>query len=304
MLCWRWCTPRGATHESLRLHHAHRHYRYTVFLPVWLQDGRNIGPIEMAMISDDSILRQLPPELDRKQVLFLDGVRHTGEIADLAHQRLKSTLTQIATQDLSLDQLRPFFTSAYLDAWALIDVIDRFRALWSLMPYLGEDKPANGDPPFSVLVQPIRDVRNVSDHLAQRVDYVLARRGAALGSLSWFTMLDKEKLEGVVCAIIPGTVSKTRAPMGSPAGKILEFPTGYIRITAGEHTANISEVLPAMEARIAYLEQGIRDGLKEQNPTARTGADMLIRMAVSFGQPSLLRREKLLTSPPPPQADA
>lgn len=134
MLCWRWCTPRGATHEALRLHHTHRHHRHTVFLPEWLPDGRNIGSIEMAIISDDSILRQLPPELDRRQVLFLDGVRHTGEIADLAYERLKSTLTQIAIQELSLDELRPFFTSACLDAWALINVIDRFRALWSLMP--------------------------------------------------------------------------------------------------------------------------------------------------------------------------
>ena len=96
------------------------------------------------MISRDSILRRLPPELDRKQALFLDGIRHAGEIAGLAYPRLQATLTTIAVEQLEPERADPLFTSAFLDAWSLVDVIDRFRALWLLLPDLRRRAPPPG----------------------------------------------------------------------------------------------------------------------------------------------------------------
>ena len=39
------------------------------------------------MLSFDSPLRRLPPQLDVRQLVFCDGVRHAAEIADLAFER-------------------------------------------------------------------------------------------------------------------------------------------------------------------------------------------------------------------------
>ena len=41
------------------------------------------------IIDEGSPFRRLPSELDRRQALFLDGIRYSVEMADLAHTRLR-----------------------------------------------------------------------------------------------------------------------------------------------------------------------------------------------------------------------
>jgi len=48
----------------------------------------------MMIIEDDSPFHQLPAALNRKQTLFLDGIRYSVEMADLAHSRLQAALLQ------------------------------------------------------------------------------------------------------------------------------------------------------------------------------------------------------------------
>jgi hypothetical protein len=48
------------------------------------------------IIDDNSPLRRLPGELNRKQALFLDGIRYSVEIAYLSHTRLRQTLFELA----------------------------------------------------------------------------------------------------------------------------------------------------------------------------------------------------------------
>lgn len=238
------------------------------------------------MISRDSILRRLPARLDPRQALFLDGIRHAGEIAGLAYPRLKATLTEIAVNEH--DSTEHLYTSAFLDAWSLVDVIDRFRALWALLPVTSRQAPPPGIQTFSELAQPIRDLRNVADHLAQRADYVVARKGTALGVLSWFTATDITKLEGVVCTIVPGTLRSRSTPALNPAGRSIEVPTGLVHLSAGEHTANLSEILPYMGARIKDLEAGVEQSLSEQEAsTQQTGADLLVKMYMTFHGPMI-----------------
>jgi hypothetical protein len=86
------------------------------------------------MIDFNSPLRRLPPQLDRKQALFFDGIRHSVEIVHLAYSRLQHTLTNFALNYEVTPLPSETFTSAFLDAWAVVDGIDRFRAFWKLMP--------------------------------------------------------------------------------------------------------------------------------------------------------------------------
>lgn len=240
------------------------------------------------MISRNSRLRRLPAALDRKQALFLDGIRHAGEIAGLAYPRLQATLARIATQDLSPEVADQLYTSAFLDAWALVDVIDRFRALWVLLPGAGLRPTLPGEKSFAEISQPIRDLRNVADHLAQRADYVVARNGTALGVLSWFTPTDIANPKGVICTIVPGTLQKRSTHTVNPAGQKIDLPSGLVQLSAGEHAANISQVLPHMEARIRELEAGVDQSLNNQGyEIEQAGADLLIKMFVEFeGQAS------------------
>ena len=235
------------------------------------------------MISEDSPLRRLPPQLDRKQALFLDGIRHAAELAELAYQRLRTTLTFIAQYEGEARRLRAHYSAAYLDAWAFVDTVDRFRSLWILQPHVSMGAPASGERTFQELSEPIRNLRNVSDHLAQRADYVVARQGTALGVLSWFTILSTDPLAGVICTIAPGTVLSGARPIVNPAGRAIEYPTGAIELTAGEHTASLSEIYPEMKRRISALETSLSEGLKRQQIFEAAGADLLVKLSISFG---------------------
>ncbi len=48
------------------------------------------------IVGEESPLRQLPADLNCKQTLFLDGIRYSVEMADLAHARLRDTLLRLA----------------------------------------------------------------------------------------------------------------------------------------------------------------------------------------------------------------
>lgn len=235
------------------------------------------------MIDRDSILRRLPANLDRRQVLFLDGIRHAAEIASFAHRRLQATLTQLAVGEHEGAKADNLYTSAFLDAWSLVDVIDRFRTLWKLLPYSTPAAPLPGTKSFAEITQSIRDLRNVSDHLGQRADYVVAQKGTALGVLSWFTALRPDGLEGVICTLVPGTLQSGSAHAVNPAGRMIELPTGLIHLAAGEHKACLSEALPEMAVRVADLEAALQRGINDLDAKpSQAGADLLVKMNVSF----------------------
>jgi hypothetical protein len=211
-----------------------------------------------SMISADSVLRNLPSGLDRKQALFFDGIRHAAEIAEFSYRRLQETLATIATENHQTSERAPLFTAAFVDAWAIVDSLDRFRSLWQLLPVPGYSSRREAvESSFLALSQPVRDLRNVADHLAQRADYVVAKNGSALGILSWVTIPNGEALRALSCAIIPGTVQKHRAKIPLPMGKIVELPSDLIELKAGEHSVCLSEQLPRVRAIIEILENSL-----------------------------------------------
>ncbi len=231
------------------------------------------------MISQNSILRRLPPMCNRKQALFFDGIRHAVEIIDLAYFRLQATLTDIALSNPSEATQTNLFTAAFLDAWALVDSIDRFRALWDLMPNVKRSANAPDTKSFKGLSQPVRNLRNVADHLAKRADYIVAHKGTALGELSWYTALNPQGTEGLSCIIVPGTIGPGQKHLVNPAGKASTYPTGMIHLAAGEHRACLSDLLPEIEKRVRFLEGAIERSLAEQGVDGnQAGADVLIAL--------------------------
>ncbi|MES2483963.1 MAG: hypothetical protein V4609_18410 [Pseudomonadota bacterium] len=238
------------------------------------------------MLAPNSVLRRLPVELDRKQALFFDGIRHAAEIAEFAHARLRRTLTEIALREEQPWSGEGLSTSAFLDAWSLVDVIDRFRALWLLLPHAVPDSLPAGTKTFSEIAQPIRALRNVADHLAQRAEYVLAQEGTALGVLSWCTVLEPDRTKAVICTIVPGTMQRRSVPGMNPAGRAMDLPTGLIQLTAGEHTACVSEVLAEMQIRVSSLEASLGEALRVQAAgLGHAGGDLLLKMHVAFPAP-------------------
>ncbi len=235
------------------------------------------------MIDADSVLRRLPVGLDSKQALILDGIRHAAEIMSLAYSRLTVTLTRIALSDSARSDYSADITSSFLDAWSLVDAVDRFRALWKSLPNARPAQLPIGAKSIDDFAQSFRDLRNVADHLAQRADFVVSKNGTALGSLSWFTGISQNPLEGWLCAVVPG--SAVRGSKGSfvdPFEHKEEWPTRNIWLTAGGYRASLSEVLPHVAIRIERLEASIvqaLQGLTQQRPDAMS--DTLIKQRLT-----------------------
>lgn len=223
------------------------------------------------MIAADSVLRNLPSGLDRKQALFFDGIRHAAEIAEFSYRRLQEILALIATQDHGTDERAILFTSAFVDSWAIVDSIDRFRSLWQRLPIPGQPRREARAGSFLQTSQPIRELRNVADHLAQRADYVVAKNGSALGVLSWVTIPNANEMRGLSCAIIPGTVQKTRAKVPMPMGRVVELPSDMIELKAGEFSASLSDQLAKVREIVASIERSLdtefrAKGVRDPNP--------------------------------------
>ena|SRR3990170_2600930 len=236
------------------------------------------------LLRSDSPLKRLPPHLDRRQMVFLDGIRHAAEIAELAYQRLRETLTLIALTYQSELESPKSFTSAFLDAWATVDAIDRLRGLVHLMPGVTEVSRSDGQPGFREHTQAVRDLRNVADHLAQRVDYVIAKKSAALGILSWFTLLQAETGRGLSCVIVPGTIiAHAQYHVVNPLGHAIEPPTDLVTLSAGEYSACLSEVMREVARVVSKFESGMDHMLESQGVLSQqAGADILVVVEMQF----------------------
>lgn len=235
------------------------------------------------MIKPDSVLRRLPQGLDPRQAIYFDGIRHAVEIAELSYRRLQRTLTEIALTTSETSK-RESYTSAFLDAWAFVDAVDRFRSLWASMSKFIVTQAAQGSgPTFADLAQPIRNLRNVSDHLSQRIDHVVSAKCTALGVLSWMTMASTDCTRAYCCTIVPGFIDGVVGHIVNAAGEKTELPTGLIHLSAGEHRANLSKIVPEMAKRVRHLEEGLDNWIQSlPTPPNRAGTDLLVRAIVAF----------------------
>jgi hypothetical protein len=235
-------------------------------LPVQVVDSGlvRIPGSERVLLGRDSVLRKLPVNLEPKQALFLDGIRHAAEILDVTYGRLRKSLTKLALHPPTPDEIPEVFTHVFLDAWGFVDAIDRFRMMYSKMPGLIFGKPKDGIPPLLEVTQEFRNLRNVADHLATRADYVLSRNGSAMGELSWLTGVELQpEVIAWHCTLRPGTLQAAPVQQTGPILSTLDWPTDSIRLSAGEYEGNLSEVRKHIAVRIRHLEAALEKVLQQ-----------------------------------------
>lgn len=230
------------------------------------------------MISENSILRRIPVNIDPTQALFIDGIRHAVEIIDLAYSRLRATLTQVALEPPIPAELPRLVPYIFLDAWAIVDAVDRFRMLYLQMPGIHFSQPEPGVETLKELAQPFRDLRNVADHLAQRAEFVIARNSAALGTLTWVTAFKVEPVTLWFCTLRPGTIRTAPEFRQEPFLTTLDWPTDRICLSAGGYEGNLSSILPHIKKRIKHFESQLEGDLgKKEANCAHMASDLLQR---------------------------
>lgn len=224
------------------------------------------------MLSVNSPLLNIPVALDRKQAVFLDGMRHAAQIVDMSYRRLCQALTHIA-----LGETSSRFAHVFLDVWALIDAADRFRSLWELQPNAATIPHQYSPSALRSRLQDIRNVRNVSAHIAQKIDQIVSLNSSVLGAISWVSLLSHTPLRVKTYFIRPGIMhGSVLGQFAMPSGEInFTHDSGCISVYAGRHEANLSEAYEAVRSTVEYAEEKLKVAFQGAALEQRLPADML-----------------------------
>lgn len=210
------------------------------------------------MLSDSSPFLNLPTALDPKQAVFLDGMRHAIEISDLSYRRLCHELTELAVKQSDGFESSKF-THIFLDAWAFIDAVDRFRLLWEMQPNPECIPKEYSRDAVRSRMQSIRDVRNVSAHIAQKIDQIVALNSSVLGSINWVTLFSQDPLKIKTYFIRPGVMSgSVKGQFAMPSGKV-DFieGSGCVSLAVGKHQVSLSDAYRTLCSIVEFAEAGM-----------------------------------------------
>lgn len=212
------------------------------------------------LVPNESPLKNLPSRLDKRQALLFDGLAHAVDIVGIAYSRLRSTLHEIGEVGVAETELT---AAVYLDSWSCIDAIDRFRSL--LKGYKAGGIIPKDDPAFEAFLsvtEPVRKLRNVTDHVAARLDQLVSQNASVMGEISWISQGDGEKWH--TWYIRPGIFKdQLKFNLLLPyAGAETETPTGFIHLTAGGVEVNLSAAVKELYIVLAHIETKLHERYK------------------------------------------
>lgn len=232
------------------------------------------------LISDDSPLRRLPSEMNQKQKLYLDGIRFSIEIIDLAYLRLKQILYNLSNNikyNSKIDHL--IFVSAIHDAWSLIDSVYRLRGLLQRCPGIKKKSPE-----MILFDKNTRDVepfRHFFQHLNTQINELIKLNLPVWGVITWIAVLDPLSNSAYSCAIIAGTIFNNQcSQIINPAGKSFGIPIDLITLTAGGHSLCLSKIFDEINKLTKSLENELTKHFKE---LSCAGADLLLFVEFTSG---------------------
>jgi hypothetical protein len=170
----------------------------------------------------------------------------------LAYERLQESLTDwmssrptkasLASATAERSRLNSLIL---LDAWSLVDVLNRLRVMVESMPGLKKSSP--GVRSLLQSLGPIEELRNAVQHLSGEVRTIADTGHPIWGSLSWAKPPTKPG-EGIqAAALVPGTLAKVKGiPIVNPVGRKCEYPVGLIELTAAGNTVSLSDMVAAV----------------------------------------------------------
>jgi hypothetical protein len=205
------------------------------------------------VLADDSPLRRLPASLHRKQVLFLDGISLSIDMASIAYQQLYALLLEYSQATGEQQRNRVRDAMIVMNAWSIVDSVNRLRVLAMGTPGL-KHGPAYES--FRRSVEDVETLRNAVQHLYGEVETLLQDGRPLWGSLSWLYEASLDAKKGSIFVMIPGTLAVTQdVPAVNPEGREYEVPIGLVELTAAGVTVCFSDVMQAVGRFAVRLER-------------------------------------------------
>lgn len=201
------------------------------------------------LFPNGSPLRNAPPSFSKKQILFLDGLRYSAEMAHIAYERLRETLSHIEEADSRL--IASESASALQDAWSIIDSVNRFRDLLPHMPGIEKGAWLRLLKERTSVVATLRDC---VQHQQKEIDKLIRAGGQIWGYLSWASDRKWQMLSGGTTFV--GDQWLFMGPISLP----FQVPEDRIRLNAFDKQVYLWRIVAAVAAAARKLESDIQEG--------------------------------------------
>ena len=209
----------------------------------------------MDRIEQNSPLRRTPGEISERQIVILDGIRYSADMAAIALDRLWEKLCAI---DRDENAAWPTATTeAMLDAWSVIDAAHRLTDLIGNLPGLSN---APWQRVFRQRMEDAIALRDVWQHQVGEAPRIVEQRGQIWGALAWMQH-EGDKPKGHWFLAVGGTEFKgSNWIFAGPANAIPREDTRRIRLLHGERTVYLARMVRDIFDAIRHLEDDIRAG--------------------------------------------
>ena len=211
------------------------------------------------LIAKDSLLRVHPVNLHPRRRLILDGMRYSIEMAEFSFNRLSSTLldiSELATQELPDGT----FAATLTDAWAVVDSMNRLRALTTLVP---KRERASYITQFLDSTKPVHRLRNVVQHLHSRIDSLLKQRQPAWGTLSWVTTTDDPPTKARIHMLLPGSIQSGEHAFPNLSGEAFHARLDLITLNAHSISVSLSVLFREMCVFVGAFQKSLPTQVKD-----------------------------------------
>lgn len=222
------------------------------------------------IVSDQSPLRRLHANLNPHQGSFLDGIRISGEMIDVAYSRMCEHLWDSANSET----LPMPVAAVFLDAWAVIDSVHRLRHLLAQFPGLRKKQfPTYRQ--FEQTTAKASAFRNTIQHLRNELRTMGVEGWPSWGSLSWFAVINPSAGILRYCEVVPGRVQTGKRNVTNPAGMAFAGRVDHVYLSCKADRVSLSELYEQSEKMIQAIEPSLTKFIAEQPTLA---ADFILKI--------------------------
>jgi len=236
------------------------------------------------IISANSHIRNPSIYLEPKQVLIFNGIQYSVDVCDIAYERLKNNLHNLA---FSEGNLKTSFPEVFSDIWMIINNATIFYNILTL--HFGISKE---DMIFDK-IRGIEFLRHSYQHIEERINEILYDKEMPIyGTLSWYAQKEPDSDGGKICMIQPGSITHKQMsemkginPVGRKNDKTIndiEFSM-IIKINKNFElkTIKLNELMNGLEEVIAKIEDQLRDQFKNLPSDKRHVNDLQLNVVIT-----------------------
>jgi hypothetical protein len=209
----------------------------------------------MLRIANNSPLRKPPLPISERQIVLLDGIRYSADMAGIAIDRLWRQLCFLDSTEEEIQNHH--IAEAALDAWSIIDAAHRMSDLVENLPGL-----PNSDwrKLFQQRVADALELRDMWQHQVGEAAKVIAERGQAWGALAWVKHEGGQPTGRWFLAVVGSDFKGSSWTFAGPAAAIPRVGTRRIRLIHLGKSVYLGRLVRDMFEAIACLEDDIGNG--------------------------------------------